>query len=551
MNDEDFELPNSPLNQYLIENNIETNIYSAQNENTQNNNYHLKIEKINSKIANPKLSIISTIRNSLLNYLIIRQFGKFINKNLHLLSILDEQLIRNEIFKKHFDSLKFNLSSFFTILCLFMISYVTSIYFAIAGFSTLILDIAVTAISTKYISNRIRQYDKNLKDFLVFLRQIELSSLNYSLQQNLSINEAVLIHISNFLNEIIQEFNIMNKNLYLHYNNCTHQHLELICLVEEKNNSKDLKPSYSSIKCLVKLNYLQISEILKLISLNCLNFNTKSIFESNMVLNILKISWNIMNIEKKSNKLLEIIKLNEYSNQQKQTKFLSKHSSLSIHLRNALLLSYQLDNDKNNQEIVENLTKMFNLCNLYLKKLQESNNQVVITSQETLKTFPENKIDEPEEKINEIKIDDFNEDLVIFEAIPSINEIKTCQNIDYEIDNYENEILSRNLLAELNQALIDKKKAWKEREKLAVKLISDDNNVIHKREDKFDFDHETLDNSMYKNKAKLRKTRKEYERNKISINKPNESFLTSLANELRAKRNELLSNNDDDEIVFE
>jgi hypothetical protein len=547
MHDEDFELPNSPLNQYLIDNNIETNLNKTKHENSQ------KLENKTSKrtFFNENLTINSTLKEFLLNRLVICQLNQIIAENLHLLSTSDEQLIKKELYKKQFDNLKVNFSSFLIILCLLLISYVASVYIAIFILTIFTIDIIISAIIAKFIINRINKYDNNLKNFLVFFKQIELSCLNYSLKQNFNVNETCLMHVNNFFNEIIEEFNQMNKNLYLHYNKNTKNLLELICLVQHSNNSNNFKPEFNSIRCLVKLNYLQLSELHKLLYLSLLNLNTKSIFELNLILNLIKILWDMIKFEKKSNKLLQIIKLNEEKYEINQNKFVLKHSSLSIHLRNALLLSYQLDDHPNNQELIENLTKILNLCDLYMKKLQKVDYLVEKHPRVVIKPNLDNKLEEKDSILDNAE-DNCSEDLVIFEATPSTKGIKTDQNISVEIDKYENELLSRNFLNELNQALIDKKKAWKEREKLAVKLISDDNNVIQKKTGIFDCDHETLDNSMYKTKANLRKSRTKYnEYRGYKMNIPNRSFTMSFASELKAKRNKLMILDDEDEIFFE
>lgn len=607
--DEEIDVPNSPLDDYMKQFNLSNN----KNENLS------QVEPPTVKPFRKKQSKL--LKRFQLNLFDLKYLSDLILNNFKMKQILtadDENFLSDElsVLKLSKTGAKAGFGEALVFLIIFIGLAACKVTLLSVGFVIFLILFATQKYYFRFFMNRLLMVifsNVNLKHNLyLYLKQV---SLNQIRDKNFcfDLNKVYRRYMFNYLYDEYFYLNNLNQGLALNSNCCD---LKLLCKINqdelsdilknkiEVNDEDDNNESNHLAKltnnydlnvnnCLLKLNYLQLSEFFKLILYNYMkNLSFKIYYSTLITILSVIIDFNFKN--KHLDKLNNLMKLKETktANIQQINKPLTNHNlnsymtSLSLHLRNALLNSYKLNSNNANEIKIQDENDVFlgliereiEFCSLYLKQIKheisgkytaydeskDTTNEMV----DNLKINNETQNDATDVSLNEKKEHEMFD--VIFEALSIENtkdlsdEDTTSENeaengVELKLKAKEYELLNSNFYNELQQALETKKAEWCEREKQA-KYIKDKNLVkyeAHYDTSKFEVsgNHDLLRyKSQLRNRNKRPSSKYKYEefRDENSAHNENKNFLM---NEFLLKKNEIfkvdLNYTGDDEIIYE
>ena len=642
--DEDVELPNSPLDQYLkqFHSNFPdeatigeqaTQATESKSENEQQSTQSQFNRKTNPErqysishaFNNFKLFILYLKRKLIYDQVFINNLLKTDTSVLYLkiLTHDDEAIIfdtvaliaSKELSKPSSSSTQRYYSS---LACLLVLSLAFILFLLqLFGFLFILIALALLLLGFDtflykklfYLTlDQASQTMTSIQSILYYLKQIELLGFNmtnrFQLHNNNSLNIEFRKLAFKYFRQYFYEQRRVNLKLYedLCKNTSVNDNdLKLICtldqtelgqlLIDEEESDEQLAKlsenfHLNSIKCLAKLVYMQISEQFKLILLIYLHSNTNvnNLFEilfKNMIFSYKYLRKK--NVEIKE--LIEICKLKcgkKDENDKKKREKLDKTSSLSLHLRNALLNSYKLEETECNQNLIESIEYDLEFCRIYMKQLRSDYEGDAASgkgdeSGKLVAHLDVNNKDGGEKCVERASASDkvVDENDYIFEALSNEVDLASSaggggadpDNFEFELEKREFDLLNHNLYTELKGALVVKKSEWEERERNATRHI--DPSMANIKDDKSETDDfkpsALLDNQILKYKTSLRKRgtlTKSKKANKYAYDNENDSTASAAAastfsilqehksnlfNELLKRKTE----DDTDEIIYE
>jgi hypothetical protein len=413
----------------------------------------------------------------------------------------------------------------------------------------------------RLIDKTVVDYMENTRQLIKFLKQIRLISLNqnyyfksvHSLDLNFEFRKNIFGYLKGFCLDIQRLNKYLNPNLYsdstvtlIANDNDDDEHLRIL--------TEDF--SLQSIKTMAQLNFLKISETFRLV------FSRLILSDNCMCLKCLFVFWFFLHETPRLAKCLDLLKLNNPKHVENNRRKDSKQpgvTSLSLHLRNALLNCYKYEEDRTKHvDMLALIAHDLEFCALCLKKLKKSGERVhddpkgpsVASTTDGTIEFHQDPV-----KISHDEVLDERDDC-IFEALAneSLRAHQTENHFDCaEADGsvLERDLINQSLLNELKVVLVNKQNEWIERERLAkhVKDASFDSY------DQVVSSSQLLDVNLLKHKSSLRHRRKKIE----PINEDDRvgamdssSDGNDFLSQLLSKKNEIfMSIDDDDEIIYE
>ena len=338
-----------------------------------------------------------------------------------------------------------------------------------------------------------------------YLKKVHLMKLDL---HNNGLND-VNLKFRRMLFEYVREEYFVLKDLSLQFACYSSSEVKLNCKIEQNELNEVLKMDIrneerlatitdqyhlNTINCIIKLNYLQISELVKLLFLSCIQKN----FSTFLVI-LVKLFFIVQAFKLKNtslSRLMNVIQLREKDDENeetaapdsKQSRLKAQADSLSLHLRNAILNSYKLS-EENDNLLLNVIEYELEFCLLYLKQIRNEVSpkemgaeKVAEQNEEFLEPLLKNSVTEENDK--NVNADVENVDC-IFEALSNEN-LKDIEDpddnddVDMQVRTRENEVVNTKFYKELQEALVKKKDEWNEREKLA-KVVKDDKLIEYEK----------------------------------------------------------------------
>jgi hypothetical protein len=565
--DEEIDLPNTPLDEYMrqfeLENNDVVIVPTVE----------INVKQI--EIDNPTASCLNLLfydekyLKSLFSTSIFSQ----------VLTNDDENFLYNQ-FLLHEANL--HLQQSWNKTRLYTLIGISSGLLYIFQFYVLLVTLLCTCVLLKYtyrflFQNFLKEIYKNMglvQNLFIYLKQVHLLKLNVTRSGTLTedVNKKyrqllfVYLRVEYFcLKKVNLEFlTFLRQQLKL---TCTIEQNELSDVLKVENNDEKLAELTSNyhlniINCLIKLNYMQMSELTKLIVLIYLQLDWKTFFI--LLIRLVWIVWMFRSKNKSLKRLIDVFKLKEavVDKQVDEIKNrLNVHiNSLSMHLRNALLNSYMIMDTEVDDGLLKVVEYELDFCLLYLKQIkkeipkhEEVNNSPKITA------LPVQEITLKPVEIVKTDVFDF-----IFEAMSNEN-LKDLGGLgdDDEVDvglrleTREFELVNSNFYSELKEALVKKKDEWSEREKNA-KIVKDEKLVEYEKQF-INTNNLLIDENdllRYKSQVRSRKrtNQRKYQYDGETCQSDCMMNKSSFLSEFKIKKSEIYegdSGEDNDEIIYE
>jgi hypothetical protein len=589
--DEEIDVPNSPLDEYMkqfeLKDSDKTLVNKIKESKTEVKNDIVYRKRINEFFERFKIEFLydidfikSLFRNNLFKQVLTNDDENFVYEELLITETklcLREESFANSVYICLIASMGlFFLLELYTVLFLLM-SLSIFIVLLKSAFRSLFEDF----ISEIFINMNLVQ------KLFVYLKKVQLVKLDVGKSDPNDVN----LKYRCLLFEFARNEYFILKNLSLKFACFTNSEMKLNCKIEQNELNEALKMDIDDeklfvltnqyhlniVNCIIKLNYLQISELVKLILFSYIQNNLNTFFIILIRLIFIKRKFKMTNSSLK--RLMSMFQLREIVENEEQTVTTNEKKSrlkvqiesLSLHLRNALLNSYKIQEDGQLNVIEYEL----DFCLLYLKQIKNelspksTKNLMEITeesNEDVTKSEIKTVLSEKQNDKN-IKTDVDSYDC-IFEALSSenikdieIGDESDSSDIEFKLQTRENEIVHTKFYNELKEALVKKKDEWNEREKQA-KVIKDEKLVEYEKT-LIDTSHLLInENDIMKYKSQLRNRKqtiqKKYEYiedlradENVELKMNNSSFLS----EFKAKKKEIYkkSNESDesDEIIYE
>jgi hypothetical protein len=567
--EEDYEIPNTVNRVHFEETKAE--FVSHLDEDTEpeptikQTEKSTKYDKLKfyflSCFINTKSNNVIQRNSSLLNELLVEMDSSLIIDN--YLNFMDElessknisKFDRNFIIKITINFLLYYVMAYLFLSLIFGLSLYSFPLFVLLSFFICFIYFKMFELFFTNLVLVIRDYRSLLKSLVYQLKEIEMISLASKRRlfvekssnktefpgENDALNFRFRKHAFFRLRHQFFDIKKLNQSLNLTNLNCictiATNDLSEIMWQDNEDEIERLTDFFNinCIKSIMKLNFLLVSENLKLI---LSNYYSLILIDSNIVIllfNMAKFAVKLVseiflinNLLRDLKHSLEIVMLASSENSSKNTnKVSSLEHNLSLHLRNAFLNALELEKTDVNSVSVKiktlNLLKYdFEHSNLWLKQLIcNIEGEPLSSSIEKInlnETQPVNTNVESLNLLNNCRVDEVVED-EIFEADTfNLNDFEDKKQ-ELEID-FPEEFLkekqvilaNKNLFYELKYALKTKKNEWIEREKAAKKIKNEQaNSESFEHKDEFDGFHlnqnHLLENETLKYKSELRKRR--------------------------------------------
>lgn len=418
-------------------------------------------------------------------------------------------------------SYKLILVAFMILLCLSFIFkfHQCAFLISIGAFFTLIIVylLIFKLFETYFLKNWLQSvacYTKQTKSLMVYLKELELANLSVSRKYLIENRQTFDSYASDdrlnlafrrrFFLKLRRHFYLL-RNLNLRWSktltNETNVELNLICatplnelaevlkLDVDATILKQLSDSFSinCIKSISKLNRLLLSENFKLIFLIIFQSIVNDANFSQTLRNIFNIAQSLVqniksfnNILKDLNDFEKLLKLTASNSEDQINKPVTRNntSDISIYLRNALLLSYNLSSTNESiadLSLLEQLKSNFEICEFHLNNMLKrfkKNDVEKIQQLDEVKQLNKPQIENvtyQERQLSPEQIEDeiYEADLEKFDQHESAA-TKLSSNLQHENNSesdFKENLTQKNVFYELKYALKFKSNEWREREK--------------------------------------------------------------------------------------
>ena len=562
--DEEIDVPNSPLDEYMKQ--------FRRLNNSNESEIPTSINKTAESVCSEQAYEIDELFYDF-KYL-ESLFNKRNTKFSQVLTNDDEYILHEEFL---LSEAKVCLKPAYNLLQVLFIAFFTTIFFMyIFQFYALLyalIGLCVLAIVQKYafrvlFSLLIKEIYTNmslLQNLFVYLKKVHLTKLNISGQHDVNLKYRKML----FDYSRGEFYWMKDLNLKLSSYLVNQELKNLSCKIEneslsealrcENNNCNEITNGYNlnTLNCIIKLNYIQESELIKLILLGYLQKDSFKLLYF-IIARLVAIIFAFKNKNKSLERLLSVFQLKDEKllpgfNNNDGSRVHCHVNLLSLHLRNALLNSYKV---MENDGLLNVIEYELDFCLLYVKQIKNEKcerQNVVEQLIEPVKERNETMI--RMEMVDENKKNDIDKHDFIFEALSNAKEFDESNDdddddcVENELGKREYELVNKNFYSELKKALVKKQDEWNEREKEAKvikdeKLVEYENNLICRENDLLKY------KSQLRNRKRKNRTKYEY----VEDNSNNQIYMNdgSFLNDFKAMKKEINKNNSDsDEIIYE